>query len=138
MARTFRRKQSLQAMSEINVTPLIDLAFALLIIFMITTPLLEQSIPLKLPLESPKAQPAELNIEFQVISINAQGQVYWGKQAVSLPILDERLKELAEKVEAPVISIRADRSVAYQKVINVIDMIKANHLSRIDLDTEVR
>ena len=56
MARNFHRKDRLSALTEINVTPLIDLAFALLIIFMITTPLLEQTIELDLPIETNKDQ----------------------------------------------------------------------------------
>ena len=138
MARTFRRKETLTAMSEINVTPLIDLAFALLIIFMITTPLLEQAIPLNLPLENQKPQVVDEDLVFQVISIDRDGQLFWGKQAISLPALNQRLQDIASSAEPPVITIRADRAVPYQKVIDVIDLVKENKLSRIDLDTQVK
>ncbi len=125
-------------MSEINVTPLIDLAFALLIIFMITTPLLEQTIPLDLPLEDQKAQPSDEQMEFQTISIDKDGQIFWAKEAVSLDTLDRYLKNLSNRQNQPVISIRADRSVPYQRVIDVIDQVKQNDLTRIDLDTQVK
>ncbi|MEM8549633.1 MAG: biopolymer transporter ExbD [Verrucomicrobiota bacterium] len=138
MARTFRRKQGMTAVSEINVTPLIDLAFALLIIFMITTPLLEQTIPLELPLESQRQQPSREQIDFQVISIDRLGQVFWGEEPVTLEKLDQLLNGLAASGNPPVISLRADRTIRYQKVIEVIDLIKGNDLSRINLDTQAK
>ncbi|MGE9293657.1 MAG: ExbD/TolR family protein [Puniceicoccales bacterium] len=126
------------AVSEINVTPLIDLAFSLLIIFMITTPLLEQTIPLELPVESQRPQVSRENIEFQVISIDRSGQVFWGKDPVSLSKLDDLLGGLEAQSNPPVISLRADRTLRYQKVIEIIDMIKAHKLSRLNLDTQVQ
>ncbi|MDP0494897.1 MAG: biopolymer transporter ExbD [Verrucomicrobiota bacterium JB024] len=138
MARTFRRKKSMTAVSEINVTPLIDLAFSLLIIFMITTPLLEQTIPLELPVESQRPQVSRESIEFQVVSIDRSGQVFWGKDPVSLPKLNDLLANLATQPNPPVISLRADRTLRYQQVVEVIDLIKDNKLSRLNLDTQVK
>ena len=71
MARKFPRKNRLDALTEINVTPLIDLAFALLIIFMITTPLLEQTIEVDLPIEAAKAQS---RTRVPIIAIDAAGR----------------------------------------------------------------
>ena len=67
-------------MTELNVTPLMDLAFSLLIIFMISTPLLEQTIPINLPKQEKNSASERPEIKFQVISITKAGQVYWGKQ----------------------------------------------------------
>lgn len=125
-------------MSEINVTPLIDLAFALLIIFMITTPLLEQTIPLELPLESQALTPDREDVVFQVISIDQQGQIFWGKDKVSKAKLNDLLADLTTQSNPPVLNIRADRGLPYQHVIDVIDMIKQNKLSKISLDTQVK
>lgn len=138
MARTFRRKETLGAMSEINVTPLIDLAFALLIIFMITTPLLEQTIPLELPLESQALTVEPEKTEFQVISIDKEGQIFWGEDKVSKTKLNDLLVDLTAQSEPPVLNIRADRSLQYQHVVDVIDIIKQNKLAKISLDTQVR
>lgn len=138
MARTFRRKQSMEAVSEINVTPLIDLAFSLLIIFMITTPLLEQTIPLQLPLEQAKPQQPRADMEIQAISIDREGQVFWGKEPVSLAKLDDMLRGLAARPNPPVLSIRGDASIQYQRIIEVLDRVKANELTRISLDTQAR
>lgn len=136
MARTFHRKERLSAMSEINITPLIDLAFALLIIFIITTPLLEQTISVNLPLETQKPQDAP-DLDFQSVSINAEGGYFWGEDPVSRDELELLLAELASRAEPPVLNIRADRELKYQEVVTLIDMIKQNNLTRISLDTQV-
>jgi len=136
MARIFHRKERLSAMSEINITPLIDLAFALLIIFIITTPLLEQTISVNLPLETQKPQDAP-NLDFQSVSINAEGGYFWGEDPVSRDELEVLLAELASRAEPPVLNIRADRELKYQEVVTLIDMIKQNNLTRISLDTQV-
>lgn len=138
MARSFHRRERLSAMSDINMTPLIDLAFALLIIFMITTPLLEQTIPLQLPLEAQTPQPPPLERNIQVISINGEGTIFWGDEAVSPQRLDELLGSLTARRDPPVLHIRADASLQYQRVIDVIELIKRNQLTKISLDTQVR
>ena len=76
MARTFHRRDRLSAISEINIMPLLDLAFALLIIFMITAPLLEQSIDLNLPFEDQKLQSSTEKKRFLTISINLKNDNY--------------------------------------------------------------
>ncbi|MGB0409754.1 MAG: ExbD/TolR family protein [Opitutales bacterium] len=136
MARNFHRKDRLSALTEINVTPLIDLAFALLIIFMITTPLLEQTIEVNLPLEAAKAQ-AEDREDFQTVSIDRRGRYYWGEAEVSEQQLGDLLDTMSMDPAPPVLSIRADASLPYQSVVTVIDMIKQRKLSKISLDTTV-
>lgn len=137
MARKFQRKDRLSALTEINVTPLIDLAFALLIIFMITTPLLEQTVDLNLPLESSKLQP-EKRENFQSISIDKAGRYFWGDEQVSKDQISDRLDLLSIEAAPPVLSIRADAQLPYQSVITLVDMIKQRELSKISLDTKVR
>jgi biopolymer transport protein ExbD len=136
VARKFHRKDRLSALTEINVTPLIDLAFALLIIFMITTPLLEQTIEVNLPVEAVKSQPEE-RADFQSISINRAGLYFWGDQQVSEQQLADLLDTMAMDPAPPVLSIRADAQLPYQRVITVVDMIKQRKLSKISLDTKV-
>ncbi len=139
MARRFNRKNPLHSLVEINVTPLIDLAFALLIIFMITTPLLEQTIPLQLPVQSSsKEKKPPVEPDPQTISINAQGKYYWGKDPVSLAALEQRLKAISKLPKEPVIHLRADAKIPYQEVINVVDLIKKYQLTRLSLDTQVK
>ena len=136
MARKFHRKDRLSALTEINVTPLIDLAFALLIIFMITTPLLEQTIEVNLPVEAAKNQPEDRE-DFQAISINQAGDYFWGEEQVSPQQLADLLDTMAMDPAPPVLSLRADAELPYQQVITVVDMIKQRQLSKISLDTKV-
>ena len=119
------------------MTPLIDLAFALLIIFMVTTPLLEQTIDVNLPVEASKSQPDDRE-EFQAVSVDKSGDYYWGEDEVSLLQLGDLLDTMAMDPAPPVLSIRADATLPYQKVITVIDMIKQRKLSKISLDTKVK
>ncbi len=125
-------------MTELNVTPLMDLAFSLLIIFMISTPLLEQTIPVNLPKQDANSASARPDIDFQLITIKADGQRYWGKQPVDLVELNSLLASLSKTQDPPAISLRADRNLIYQKVVDVIDAIKRNNLTKLHLDTEVK
>lgn len=134
----FRARSGLAAMTELNVTPLMDLAFSLLIIFMISTPLLEQTIPINLPKQEENPSNARPEIEFQVISINAKGQIYWGKQPVDIVELNSLLESMSKMPDPPAISFRGDFSLPYQKIVDVIDAIKRHNLTKLHLDTEVR
>lgn len=134
----FRTRSGLAAMTELNVTPLMDLAFSLLIIFMISTPLLEQTIPINLPKQEENPSNARPEIEFQVISINAKGQIYWGKQPVDMVELNSLLESMSKMPDPPAISFRGDFSLPYQKIVDVIDAIKRHNLTKLHLDTEVR
>ncbi|MCZ6672435.1 MAG: biopolymer transporter ExbD [Verrucomicrobia bacterium] len=138
MARSFHKKERLTAVSEINMTPMIDMAFALLIIFMITTPLLEQSIQVDLPIESVTRTPAAPETRFQAISIDKEGIFYWSQEQVTLDELENRIKLLAQQNDPPVIHLRGDMTIQYQKIIEVLDLLKQSNLSRISLDTRVK
>ena len=135
--RKFHKKNRLTALTEINVTPLIDLAFALLIIFMIATPLLEQTIPINLPGEVSKPQ-LDVKNDIQVVSINRQGELYWGSKKVTEAEMTVLLQETSKVDVVPVLRIRADRELPYESVIGLIDLIKQNNLVKISLDTEVK
>jgi biopolymer transport protein ExbD len=135
--RKFHKKNRLTALTEINVTPLIDLAFALLIIFMIATPLLEQTIPINLPGEVSKPQ-LDVKNDIQVVSISRQGELYWGSKKVTEAEMTVLLQETSKADVVPVLRIRADKELPYESVIGLIDLIKQNNLVKISLDTEVK
>ena len=134
MARQFQRKDRLPALTEINVTPLIDMAFALLIIFMITAPLLEQSIDINLPVESAKPQP-EQRIALHTITIDRDGSYFWDDEPVSTELLEILLDRLATDPDPALLNIRGDAALPYQAIITVIDMARQRQLSRISLET---
>ena len=128
----------LESMTELNVTPLMDLAFSLLIIFMISTPLLEQTIPVNLPKQEANSASSRPKIEFQTVSIDRDGQIFWGRQPVNLVELDSLLGALANQPDPPAISLRGDFSLPYQKIVDVLSAIKRHNLTKLPLDTEVR
>lgn len=137
-SKMLQSSRRLEAVTTINMTPLIDLAFALLIIFIIATPLLEQTIPLNLPLEDSDAAEPDKDIEFQTISIDKNGQVFWGKTPVDKEGLQSRLEKFSQHPNPPVLNIRGEASLPYQAIIDVVDMVKKNNLEKISLDTQVK
>lgn len=139
MARTFRRRHVQHPISELNVTNLIDVAFTLLIIFMIATPLIqnEQSIQVMLPTESKRPQDKpDKEQTFQTITINKAGEYYWGSQRIEFQELPTLLDKEARKERPPAIRVRADGSVQYQKVVRVMDELKKYNLNKITFDTQ--
>ena len=124
-------------MSELNVTPLIDLAFALLIIFMITAPLLQQTIDIQVPVESASPQQQDPK-EPILLSINPQGQFYWGTEAVADNEMRGRLQLIAETTDPPVVQIRADAKLPYQRIVDLLDLVKGAGLTKISLETKAR
>lgn len=137
MARSFRRKRSLSALNELNVTPLMDLAFSLLIIFMVSAPLLEQSIDLNLPAQEKRASAQKADVDFQVINIDAEGNLFWGKQEVTFAELKNQLASLAALPDPNPISLRVDRELKAQVLVDVLDLITLNKLSKISISTIV-
>lgn len=134
MPRSFHRKRSLQPQSELNVTALIDLGFALLIIFMISTPLIEkeQVMEVDLPVaarSSAGAPPESVNVVVLPNGYQLDGNL------VGEPELQDALERYAAMPEAPVLSIRADADTPYQNVVRLLDLLKQNQLKRINLVT---
>jgi len=138
MARDFRRKNKLAVISDLNVTPLIDLAFSLLIIFMITTPVIEQYNRINLPEQNSSAKQPPPPVDDQFITIAENGSYYWGNDAVSPSELNLRLDSLSGKPPSPTVHIRADRSLPYQNVIDVVNLLKERNLTKLSLDTKAR
>ena len=136
MARRFQSRNRLQAMTEINVTPLLDMAFALLIIFMITAPLLEQVIEIDLPVEGQQPQP-DRPMRFHTVAIDRFGVYYWDNEEVSPELLGVLLDRLAEEPDPATLSIRADAALPYQEVVTLLDQIRQRGLSRINLETRL-
>jgi biopolymer transport protein ExbD len=137
MARDFKRAKKLAVISDLNMTPLIDLAFSLLIIFMITTPVIEQYNRIDLPEQSTSPLQPPPKTEDKFITIDAEGSYQWGNDSISMEQLESRLDEIANaQGEQPVIHIRADRKLTYQKVIDVVNMLKERNLTKLSLDTK--
>lgn len=129
MARRFQSKRELGAMSEINVTPLLDLAFALLIIFIITTPLLEQPVEVQLPsLVQSEEIVREAPQDPVQISINSEGTYFFGNEAVDTEALSQILSGYTND---RVFIVRGDREVRYGSVAEVLDILRNLGLTRV-------
>ena len=136
MARDFKRPNKLAVISDLNVTPLIDLAFSLLIIFMITTPVIEQYNRIDLPTQDLDSSQKPPEIEDKFITIDSEGLYNWGKETVSKAELESLLDDIMNSNgEQPVIHVRGDRSLPYQKIMDVINMLKKRDLTKLSLDT---
>ncbi|MEQ8311514.1 MAG: protein TolR [Sphingopyxis sp.] len=132
------RGQRRAPMSEINVTPLVDVMLVLLIIFMITAPLLASAVPIDLP-ES-RAKPVETEEQEPVqLSINADDTIYIGEEAVPEAELPARLDAIARAMEdgerPRQIMLRADKGLDYGRVMRVMGELNRAGLTRIALVT---
>ena len=108
-----------QMNSTINTTPLVDVMLVLLIIFLITIPVVTQSVPLELPKE--RNVPTQTKPENIVIAVDRDGDVYWGMERVpDAETLVNRLKEQAVKDPQPEVHIRGDLEVRYESVGRVV------------------
>jgi biopolymer transport protein TolR len=141
MARTFRRPRQSHPIAEMNVTNLIDLGFTLLIIFMIATPLInqEQTIPVTLPSESKSPQQkVDKSMRFVAISIDAKGNTYLDERTTPVGIaeLRSRLWLYASEAKPPVIRIRGDAHVPYEKIVQLMDELKKQNLLKFTFDTQ--
>lgn len=127
-------------MSEINVTPFVDVMLVLLIIFMVAAPLLTVGVPLELP--QAKGKQLEANKEPIVVSVNARGEVYLGQEERTAMRLDEigaRLTAIAGNrggFEEPVF-VRGDKAVSYGDIARVMGRIRDAGFRKISLVTEV-
>jgi biopolymer transport protein ExbD len=121
--------------STINTTPLVDVMLVLLIIFLITIPVVTQSVQLQLPKE--RNLPTQTKPENIVIAVNRDGDVYWGMQRVpDNETLVERLKAEAVKEPQPEVHIRGDLSVRYEAVGRVVVACQRAGIAKVGFITE--
>ena len=123
------------AISQINVTPLVDVMLVLLVIFMVTAPILQQGVELELPKET--ITPIEGEGEQLVVSIDKSGVVYVGKDnVVELSKLGEKLKAILSTRKDKRVFIRADKNVSYGVVMAAMGKIRRVGIDKVGLITE--
>ena len=133
--RRYSQRHNLSTLSEINITPLLDLAFVLLIIFMITTPLLENSVNLIIP--SSGAANAPVNAaQVQTISIDRRETIKINDKQVAADDLVGRLEELKRANPEVAIVIRPDRDLPVQKLIALMDALQRAQISKVGIATK--
>jgi len=128
------RRSASQPMSDINMTPLIDVMLVLLVIFIITAPLMSASLRLDLP-KTTGAQ-ASSAVQFVTVSVDAQGQLYWGDEPVAEEAVTRRVRDAARNNPATEVQLRADKQVPYGRIAELIGLVQDGGLSRIGFVTE--
>lgn len=123
-----------QPMSDINMTPLIDVMLVLLVIFMITAPLMTSSLKLDLP-KTDAAKPTDTPA-FVSVAIDPQGKLYFGDEAVDVAAFTARITDTARKNPQTEVQLRADKTVPYGQVAELIGIVQKAGLSRIGFVAE--
>lgn len=122
-----------RTMSEINVTPLVDVMLVLLIIFMVTAPMMQQGIDIDLP--ETAASGIETNDEPFILAIQANNKLYVAKEEVKLKGLRKKLKAIFKTRKNKQIYLKADKSVSYELVAKALAEIRAAGISNVGLVT---
>jgi biopolymer transport protein ExbD len=132
--RRFSQRNSLVTLSDINITPLLDLAFVLLIIFVITTPILTQTIPLTLPPGGRPSTPMEKK-DIRTVEINRQGNIWLDRRLMSLDQMEAELIRAHRANPNTIVYISADENGLNKYLYAVIDRCQRIGLTRYSLRT---
>ncbi|HUR36731.1 MAG TPA: biopolymer transporter ExbD [Terriglobales bacterium] len=133
MAFTNNRGQTQSSLSEINVTPFVDVVLVLLIIFMITAPVLQSGVEVSVP----KTRTVkEITEERVVISIDKQQRVYLGNDPININEIGAKLKEKLRDPERMQIYLRSDENVPFGAFATVMDAVKQAGITNVSIVTE--
>ncbi len=129
-----RKRKKHEKMSEINVTPLVDIMLVLLIIFMVTAPLLSSNIPIDLP--KANGESLKSDEKFLDINIDASGNIYIASEIIETKNLVTKVVNVTKENPEINIMISADRKTSYGNVIEIMGMLKDAGLTKIGLKTD--
>ncbi|AXX98491.1 protein TolR [Profundibacter amoris] len=130
-----RRSGHAAAMSEINITPFVDVMLVLLIIFMVAAPLVTVGVPVELPKTAATALPAEQE-EPLTITLTADGLIMLQETEIGMDELIPKLRSIAAERDSDKVFLRADGAIAYEQVVQVMGALNAGGFSNIGLVTE--
>ena len=121
------------ALSEINVTPFVDVMLVLLVVFLVTAPMLFRGIDVRVPrTETRTVQPEER----LVLTVTKEGAVFVGEQPITLDRLERLLASLRQRNPKAAVFLRADERAAYGSVVKVMDIVKKAGIDRLGMVTE--
>jgi len=129
----FGNNNEQQAMSEINVTPLVDVMLVLLVVFIVTAPLLTQSVGVNLPKTVPAA-PAPTS-PVTLVSIDATGEIYLDKEKLSAESLGQKLEERHAQNPDLIVQFEIDESVNYGKAAAILALAQHAGITKLSLQT---
>ncbi len=121
-------------MSEINMTPLVDVMLVLLIIFMLTVPVLTHSVNVNLAQKD--ATPNDIQTDTISVSLTSDAQLYWNEDLIDLNELNKRLSDAAGQQPQPGVQLRADKNLRYEEVISIMSAVQRSGISALGFITE--
>lgn len=124
-----------EVMSEINMTPLVDVMLVLLIIFILAMPVITHSVKIDLPKATHEV--SETKLETITLSVTKDGVVHWNNEAVPDGQLQQRLQGAALQQPQPIVHLRGDRRVHYEHVVKVMTAVQQAGLHKLGFLTEV-
>ena len=125
-------------LNELNITPLLDLAFVLLVIFIITTPQMVNNLEMFLPSGKPPpaADPNAPKPKVNRIVVDATGQAFLNDQAMTLQVLKDTLKQMKAADPELGVVVKASDEVDYQYMVNVLDIVQQMEIAKVGLATD--
>lgn len=131
---SFNSYDDQQEMSEINMTPLVDVMLVLLIIFIITVPVITHSVKVDLPQAS--QQPTEVKPDVVTLTVQRDGSLMWNDETLTFENLELRLQAVAQQDQQPELRIQGDKAVEYEKVIQVMAAAQRAGIEKLGFMTE--
>ncbi len=132
MKKTSRSQHS--SLNELNITPLLDLVFVLLVIFIITTPQMMNNLEMTLPSGNPPKTKDKPKINRIVVDVN--GNTFLNDEFVTMPILKERLQAIQVDQPDPSVVVKGADNVDYQHMVSVLDILQQLNITKVGLATE--
>ena len=123
-------------MNELNITPLLDLVFVLLVIFIITTPQMMNNLEMTLPSGKPPPKTDQPKPKPNRIVVDDKGQVFLNDQAVTVPQLKTELEQIKAATPDPIVVVKGSDEVEYQSMISVLDVLQQLDITKVGLATE--
>ncbi|MBU0914054.1 MAG: biopolymer transporter ExbD [Gammaproteobacteria bacterium] len=123
-----------EVMSEINMTPLVDVMLVLLIIFIITVPVLTHSVKVDLPRVSNEKQ--QIKPQTITLTVKADGAVFWDDMPIDVAALELKLSEQAQKQPQPEVHIRGDKAAPYEHVLKTMAAVQQSGLLKLGFISE--
>jgi len=133
MAFTNASGRTQTSLSEINVTPFVDVVLVLLIIFMVTAPVLQSGIEVSVPQTRTVKEIAEERV---VVTITSKQDIYLGNEVVNINNIGQKLKEKVPHPEGQAIYVRADEAVPFGLFATVMDAVKASGITNVSIVTQ--
>jgi biopolymer transport protein ExbD len=132
MKKTSRSHHS--SLSELNITPLLDLVFVLLVIFIITTPQMMNNLEMSLPSGNPPKTKDKPKVN--QIRVDSSGQTFLNDEPVTMALLKERLEDIKTREPDPNVVVNGSDNVDYQHMISVLDILQQLNITKVGLATQ--